>query len=174
MTATPEPTAPTPPPIRTFGRDAWPTPTQAQRAWAIDLAARTSSRDVGILDLSYHADDILDYDVMTGQLTIEDAITAGQTGATHAETNAGKQWADTVDQALHDYLTTHTTLHTDDVWDWLTARGIEFRGRAIGARYQAAARNGWMTRTDTYKPSHRSHGSPKPVWASLIYQEPAA
>lgn len=107
-----------------------------------------------------------------GQMTLDQAIAAAEHGQRIAADNAGPHWATQVDRHIHDYLTKVPELHTDRFWDYLEQCGIEFRGRAIGARYKAAAKRGWMTKTDRVKPSVRSHGTGKPVWKSNIYKEP--
>lgn len=114
--------------------------------------------------------------MIDGQLTLEGAIAAGELGQALAADNAGDGWAAQADTALRRYLESHPSFHVDDFWDWAIPLGLTFEGRAIGARLQAAGRNGWMTKTDRVRPSKRSNGSGKPVWRSLLFpgQEAAA
>ncbi len=107
--------------------------------------------------------------MMDGQLTLDEAIAAGELGQALAADGAGDTWADQADTALRRYLETHPSFHVDDFWEWAIPLGLEFRGRAIGARLSAAGRHGWMTKTDRVRPSKRSHGSGKPVWRSLLF-----
>jgi hypothetical protein len=103
-----------------------------------------------------------------GQLSIDDAIAAGDAGMAQAHDNAPAEWRDRAWEALAEWLRTRPLLHVDDFW---AEADIEEppEPRALGALFRRAAREGMMTKTDQWLPSVRSHGAPKVVWRSLVY-----
>lgn len=82
---------------------------------------------------------------------------------------ADEQWKEHADLFIHEYARTHKVVHVDDLWD----AGLEEpkSPRALGPRMLAAARSGWITKTDRVRPSVRSHLTGKPIWISNIYEE---
>jgi hypothetical protein len=105
------------------------------------------------------------------QFDFSTAAAGKAAGIAQSEDTSGADWAAYADTFIDNYLTRNPTLFVDDLWD----AGLEAptSPRALGARMQAAARRGSMVKTADYRPSVRSHLSPKPVWRSLIYTPPA-
>lgn len=110
--------------------------------------------------------------MMSDQLTIEEAIEAGQAGAAQAADTSGDEWVTYATGFVYTYLEQHDTLFVDDLW----AAGLiePVSPRALGAVLGRAARDGWMepiTTDDGYlacRRSVRSHMTPKIVWRSLL------
>ena len=59
---------------------------------------------------------------------------------------------------------------SDDVWADSKLEGTR-EDRALGPIFRAAAKEGWIEKTDRVRPSVRSHLSGKPVWRSLVYRK---
>lgn len=78
-------------------------------------------------------------------------------------------WRDQALAAIRRWLETHREFFVDDFW---AGSGLAepADGRALGPVITAAARNGWMSKTDRTRPSVRSNLTPKPVWQSLIHR----
>ena len=87
-------------------------------------------------------------------------------GLAQSEATAGERWMAEATEAIRQYALTHAELFCDDLH---AATGWRYsRSRAFGAAILRAAKAGWIERTDRYRPSMLSNGSPKPVWKSLI------
>ncbi len=86
------------------------------------------------------------------------------------EDHAPIGWADEAYRFLEAFLREHQTMHVDELWDAGLPEPPEMR--ALGPLFLRAARAGIMLRTEEFRPSVRSHLSPKVVWRSCIYQGP--
>ena len=90
-------------------------------------------------------------------------------GLAQSEATAGERWMAEAAEAIRQYALTHSELFCDDLH---AATGWRYsRSRAFGAAILRAAKAGRIERTDRYRPSTLSTGSPKPVWKSLIARE---
>lgn len=112
---------------------------------------------------------------MSDQLSIEDAIAAGQQGAEQAAETAGIEWLIEASNFVHDYLQRNDTMHVD--WLWEAGLTTPDSPRALGAVISQAARHGWSTPLlgtshgvtgQLYLPSKNSNGQGKRVWRSLL------
>jgi len=96
----------------------------------------------------------------------ERAVHDRDEGMARAEAHAPDGWNDAAFEFVRAYLETHDDLFVDDLWEAGLAEPPS--PRALGPVLQRAARAGLMARTGEYRPSARSHLSPKPVWRSLV------
>lgn len=103
---------------------------------------------------------------MNDQLTLEAAFAEADAAILQAAENADQAWADLAFNLLCDWLRTYPTWFCDDFWSVCPEPR---EGRALGAVVRKAVAAGLMSKTDVYKPSVRSHGSPKNVWRSEVY-----
>lgn len=80
---------------------------------------------------------------------------------------ADPEWKAEALAAVREMALRRDEFTSDDVWDAGLAKTRE--DRALGPIFLAAARAGWISRTDRVRPSHRSsHGSGKVIWRSLL------
>ncbi len=108
---------------------------------------------------------------MSDQLTFDEALARRDAGIAAADEHADPDWKRLALDTLHAYLLAHPTMFVDDIWtDTDLPRPRE--SRALGPVILTAKRNGWMARTNVYRPSVASNLSPKPVWRSMIYEGP--
>ncbi len=103
---------------------------------------------------------------MNDQLTLEQAFAEADAAILQAAENADQAWADLAFNLLVDWLKTHPTFHTDDIWSVLSEPR---EARAFGAVVRRAVAAGLMVKSGEYKPSVRSRGTAKPVWRSEVY-----
>lgn len=105
---------------------------------------------------------------MNGQLTIDQALAARDVQLARVDEHADPEWKTRALAAVRRTCEQLPDFICDDVW---TTGDLDStrEDRALGPVMQRAARNGWCVRTMAGRPSARSHGSPKPVWRSLIY-----
>lgn len=103
-------------------------------------------------------------------LPLDRAVAERDAGMARAEANAPDGWNDEAYDFVVRYLERHTELHVDDLWN--VGLPTPPNPRALGPVLQRAARSGLMVKTGEYRPSVRSHLSPKPVWESLICPRP--
>lgn len=85
------------------------------------------------------------------------------------EEHAPDEWKTEAWGFLSEYLRTHQFMHVDELWD--AGLPVPPELRALGALFNRAVRAGYMAKTDRYRPSVRSHLSPKVVWRSLLWNE---
>jgi hypothetical protein len=103
------------------------------------------------------------------QPTLFDAAAARDTAIARVDEHADHDWKTQALAAVRRTAEQLPEFIVDEVW--ATGRLESTReDRALGPIMRAAAREGWMVRTDRTRPSVRSHLSPKPVWRSLIHQ----
>lgn len=108
------------------------------------------------------------------QLTLFDhdlaARRARDRGIARSAQGASTAWAQQAWQVLVDYLKTHPTMHSDDLW---TAGLPPTRdNRALGPLVQLAHRRRLITPSGRRRLSIRAHAQPHVVWTSLIYEGP--
>ena len=89
-----------------------------------------------------------------------------------AASTAGRHWVTYAAAFVHKYLTSHETMHVDDLW----AAGLEppIEPRALGSVIRHAQRSHWVRYIEApsgvvARPSATSRGALKPVWYSLVY-----
>ena len=100
------------------------------------------------------------------QLTLDQAIARADDGIQRADEHASPDWKEQALAAVRQVCAAQREFLCDDIW----STGLEEtrENRALGAVMRKAAKLGWCVRTDRTRPSVRSHGSPKPVWRSLL------
>lgn len=110
---------------------------------------------------------------MSEQLTIDQALQQRDLQLARVDTHADPDWKTRALDAVRRTCEQLPDFICDDVW---TTGGLDStrEDRALGPVMQRAARNGWCVRTMAGRPSARSHGSPKPVWRSLLCPGTAA
>jgi hypothetical protein len=89
------------------------------------------------------------------------------------EQNADQAWKADALEAIRLTAERLPEFISDDVWETPIRHRTEHlaparEDRALGPVMLAAARRGWIRKTDRVRPSVRSHLSGKPVWTSLI------
>lgn len=89
-------------------------------------------------------------------------------GIARAAAGASDAWAQRAWQVLVDYLTTHPTMHSDDLWNAGLPPTQE--NRALGPLVQLARRRGLIRPSGQRRLSIRAHAQPHVVWTSLIYE----
>lgn len=96
------------------------------------------------------------------------ALAARDAALRRVDEHADPEWKDRALAAVRRTCEALPDFVVDDVW---STGGLEStrEDRALGAVMRRAAKLGWMERTDRVRPSVRSHGSPKPVWKSNLY-----
>ena len=89
-----------------------------------------------------------------------------------SESASGEEWHEYALLFLRWYLRNNADMHVDDLWD----AGLQApkSPRALGAVFQHARRERWMTQRIAEggivaRPSIRSNLQLKPVWRSLIH-----
>jgi hypothetical protein len=110
---------------------------------------------------------------MTGQGDLLDALAAQAEAIERVERHADADWKDHVLDVIWGLAAYRAELTSDDVWRLLGQEGpATHEPRALGAMLKKAAGEGWVTPTDTYRPSARAacHARPVRVWRSLIYR----
>ena len=100
--------------------------------------------------------------------TLFDALHERDEAMQRVDQAADADWKALADEAIRLTCLTRPEFHIDDVWVVGNLPATR-EDRALGPRMRAAAKAGLCVRTDRVKPSVRSHGSPKPVWRSLIF-----
>ena len=93
-------------------------------------------------------------------------------GMRQVEENADDEWVETAYDTLVDYLRGHAEFFVDDFWE---ATDLEppREARALGPVVLRASRRKLMRKSGRSRPSVRSNLSDKPIWESLIFQQPA-
>jgi len=96
------------------------------------------------------------------QLTFEDAARARDSAMERVDGAADPVWRADAEAAVLAVAARGMPFTTDDVWD----AGLRYPRelRAIGPVMQRLARAGAIRRTGRFRPSLRSHLSPKPEW----------
>ena len=109
---------------------------------------------------------------MTGQGDLLDALAAQAEAIDRVERHADSDWKRHVLDVIWGLAAFRPELTSDDVWRLLDDDLGTHEPRALGAMLKKAAAEGWVTATDTYRPSERAacHARPVRVWRSLIYQ----
>ena len=106
--------------------------------------------------------------------TLFDAVRERDEAMQRVDEAAEPDWKALADEAIRQTCLTRPEFFVDDVWEVGNLPQTR-EDRALGPRMRAAAKAGWCVRTDRTRPSVRSHGSPKPVWRSLLYfREPGS
>ena len=107
-------------------------------------------------------------DVNGPQLTLADALRDRDLALERVEDAADPDWRGSALAALERTARALPEFISDDVW----SNGLPStrEDRALGPVFLAAARAGWIEKTDRVRPSRRSHGSGKPIWRSLIIE----
>jgi hypothetical protein len=100
------------------------------------------------------------------QLTLDEARAQAEHAITAVELCSNREWAAIALEAVHQVALSRETFISEEVWD--TGLPSTREDRALGPVLRKAAVLGWIRRTDRTRPSRRSHGSGKPVWASQI------
>ena len=104
------------------------------------------------------------------QMTLTDlSKQARDEGMDRVDRAAPLSWKVYADAFIDLFLRAHRTMHCDELWDAGLSKPPELR--ALGPRFQAAARAGKMRKTGRMKKSYHSHMTEKPVWESLIYED---
>jgi hypothetical protein len=103
-------------------------------------------------------------------ITRSEAASARDEALRQVDEHADARWKADALAAVEGLCRARKDWISDDVWE----TGLEStrEDRALGPILRTAARNGWCRKTDRVRPSKRSHLSGKPVWESLIYEEP--
>lgn len=86
--------------------------------------------------------------------------------------HAGADWKQRALDAIHYLCLTQPDFYSDDVWTVGRLDAANNDDRALGPQLLKAKRLGWCEKTDRTRPSVRSNLSGKPVWRSLLWQEP--
>ncbi len=97
-----------------------------------------------------------------------------QMGMAQVWDHAGPEFREVARQVLRTAALARPEISANDLWEGLAAQGITTHdNRASGPVMVAAARAGWIARTDrTITTSRRSrHGGDVRVWRSLIYRQ---
>lgn len=107
---------------------------------------------------------------MSDLLDLMAAIEARDEAISRVAAHADGDWIDHTLHVIWCLAIAQDTLTTDDVWDALGTDDTTHEPRALGAVMKKAAQAGYITATDTYRPSARAacHARPVRVWASLI------
>ena len=100
--------------------------------------------------------------------SMDEAIAARDEALERVEAGAEPDWQAAALAALEITARRLPDFISDDVWD--SGLPSTREDRALGPIFLAAARAGWIAKTDRVRPSRRSHASGKPVWRSLIYR----
>ena len=106
------------------------------------------------------------------QLTLDDALTraARDEAIGRAERHASDDWKHRAYDAVREVCRTHESWIIDAVW----ATGLDkpAEPRALGAVVLQAARDGLCEKTREYRASAQptTHGNPRVVWRSLIFE----
>ncbi len=98
----------------------------------------------------------------------DQAAEGRKAGMEQTDENADEWWKDYADLFIWNYCRTHQWMFVDDLWEAGLEEPVSMR--ALGPRIVAAARHGYIERTDRSRPSVRSHLTHKPIWKSLIYE----
>jgi hypothetical protein len=104
------------------------------------------------------------------QLTLLDARTQRDDAMTRVDVHADADWKIGAWAFLCEYLRTHRTMCSDDLWDAGLPSTRE--NRALGPLIMRAARAGMIVK-DGYRPSTRRHLTPLVVWRSLTCEDGA-
>ncbi len=99
---------------------------------------------------------------------------AAQRAIKRSGEHAMSPWARAALAAVRATAISHPSFTVDDVWPELTkatASGfLTHDYRALGAVMRHAAKRGWICQTGEYRKSFvRNHGTPRPVWRSLLF-----
>ena len=106
-------------------------------------------------------------------LDLAHALDAQAEAIARVERNADPDWKARALDAIWGLAFLHPELTSDDVWRVLGEDdATTHEPRALGAMLKKAAGEGWITATDSYRPSARAacHARPVRVWRSLIYR----
>lgn len=105
---------------------------------------------------------------MSYQLTLEDAIAAGERGMHQAEDAAGYGWTDEALTFLTRYAQSAGTFTAEEVVDTARICGlIPPDQRAWGGVFQMAARRGVIRRTNETYQRRKGHGSVSLKWSAV-------
>lgn len=110
---------------------------------------------------------------MSGQgdlLDLAEAIAARDEAVTRVGANADTAWMDAAIGAIWALAMIQQEITADDVWSAIGHTASTHEPRALGAAMKRAAGLGYITATDTYRPSTRlsCHARPVRVWRSEI------
>lgn len=94
---------------------------------------------------------------------------AAEAQIARVERHADPDWKVQALDAVRRTCEQRREFHVDDVWVVGELPSTR-EDRALGPVMRHAARLGYCRRSDRVRPSVRSHGSPKPVWVSLLYR----
>ena len=105
-------------------------------------------------------------------LELAEALHAQVEAVTRVERHADRDWKRHVLDVIWGLAAFRPELTSDDVWQLLDDDLGTHEPRALGAMLKKAASEGWVTATDSYRPSARAacHARPLRVWRSLIYR----
>lgn len=107
---------------------------------------------------------------MTEQLDLfAQAAVAREAALVQVEEHADQDWFALALHVLHQVAVSQPDFISDDLWSTGLLPSTR-EDRALGPVFLRAARLGWIKKTNTTRPSVRSHLSGKPVWISLIYE----
>jgi hypothetical protein len=103
------------------------------------------------------------------QLTLDQARADRDQAMHRVEQHADPDWKRDALLAVRRTCLAMPEFICDDVWELGRLRE-PLESRALGPVIRRAAKLGWCSRTDRVAPSVRSHGSPKPLWRSNLYE----
>jgi hypothetical protein len=94
---------------------------------------------------------------------------ARDAGMAAVDAHANAQWKLSAAAVIRELARRGVPFIGDDVWDLLDQRQVPPPSslRALGPLMLAAARAGEIRRTGEFRPSVRSHMSPKPLWVGV-------
>ncbi len=87
------------------------------------------------------------------------------------EAAASARWKEEALEAIFVTCCGRQTFISDDIWEAGSLPSTR-EDRALGPVMLRAARLGWCQKTQTARPSVRSHLSGKPIWESLLHLDP--
>ena len=110
---------------------------------------------------------------MSGQgdlLDLVAAIAARDEAVTRVGANADADWVEHTLHVVWCLAVAHDEITTDDIWGTIGEVAATHEPRALGSVMQTAARKGWVSPTDCYRPSARPacHARPVRIWKSHI------
>jgi hypothetical protein len=92
-------------------------------------------------------------------------------GMARAAAHAAEDFAADARMAIWKAAQAQPTLIVDDVWRFYAGAGTH-ENRAMGPAMVRAVKEGWLERTNEFRPSAQSqcHANPRRVWRSRIYR----
>ena len=112
---------------------------------------------------------------MEEQLNIFDyaeSLNRREMAIAQVDQNAEPEWKDVALKALYEVALTRRTFIVDEIWKEMPDDITTGENRAMGAVVRRGLGRGWIEGTEQYAPSRKvtSHGVPRQVWRSLIYE----